>query len=111
MVLARAGTCIAASRLRAGRCVLVLAAAASLAGCGGGFVIGDIDGFDRFGCDDEIAHVISQRGSPDTVDRRIEGGLHVHTFWYFGSGVGITFLWGGDLPCERRDVVLQAVPR
>lgn len=74
-----------------------------LAGCGGGITVGAFD------CDAEIAHVTAQRGSPDAVERHVEAGLHVHTFWYWQSGLGVTFIWGGDLPCERRDVLLQPV--
>lgn len=73
-------------------------AAAALAGCGGGIFIGDFD------CDDEIAHAKRVHGEPDRVDRHVvESGVHVETFWFVTSGLGITFIWGGDVGCERRD--------
>lgn len=77
--------------------------AACLAGCGGGFVFGSID------CDDEISAVTGRWGTPDRVDDRIEAGLHIHTFWYWRSGFGFTFVWGGGLPCERRDFTFAPV--
>lgn len=75
----------------------LLASALLLAGCGGGIVIGDID------CDDEMATVTGRLGFPEKIDERFEGGLHIHTFWYWRTGIGITFVWGGDLTCDQRD--------
>jgi len=90
-----------ADRRRGARAAVLALAASLLSGCGGGLAIGAFD------CHDEIAHVTGLRGPPDTIERHVEAGLHVHTFWYWRSGLGITFIWGGDLPCERRDVILR----
>jgi len=78
-------------------------AALLLAGCGGGFVIGGID------CDPELDALLRTWGSPDEVHQRIEGGLHIHTFWYWRSGAGFTFVWGTGLSCERRDFTFTPV--
>lgn len=79
----------------------LLLASLLLTGCGGGFVIGS-----GLNCDSEMAAARGTLGFPDQVDQRIEGGIHIHTFLYIRSGLAVTFLWSGDLPCERRDVVV-----
>jgi hypothetical protein len=81
---------------------LSLAAALLLAGCGGGVVIGDVDGI-GYDCDREMAALTGSLGFPEEVDRRFEGGLYIETFFYWRTGLGITFTWSGDLPCQRRD--------
>ena len=82
---------------------LLLAAAALLAGCGGGVVIGGID------CDSEMAELTAARGFPDEIERRVEGGVHIHTFLYLRAGLGITFVWSNELSCDRRDFVITPV--
>ena len=81
----------------------LVAAALLLAGCGGGFVIGGID------CDPEIDALLRTQGSPDEVQQRVEGGVHIHTFGYFRIGAGFTFVWGTGLSCERRDFTFTPV--
>lgn len=79
------------------RLTSLLLASVLLAACGGGIVIGDFD------CDDEMAEITARHGFPDQVEERIEGGVHLHTFFYWRTGIGITFVWGGELSCDRRD--------
>lgn len=83
---------------------IALLGGALLSGCGGGIVIG---GFD---CDAEIAALRASRGAPDTIDRSIEAGLYIETFWYAGAGLTVTFTWAGDVPCRRRDATFSPVP-
>lgn len=79
------------------RLSLLPLAAMLLTGCGGGVVIGGID------CDNEMAALTGRLGFPEQVDRRIEGGLHIHTFLYIRTGVAIAFTWGSDFSCEQRE--------
>ena len=85
-----------------------LCAAALLTGCGGGVVIGGVSGFD---CEGEKVIVTQQHGLPDEVDRRIDGGLHIDTFLFFGSGLAISFTFGGDIACVRQDGRFDPVTR
>jgi hypothetical protein len=84
------------------RASLLLAAVLG-AGCGGGIVIGDID----LDCDEEIVAMSGTHGPPDASERRFEGDVHLDTFFYWRSGFGITFAWGGGLGCERRDFPIE----
>jgi hypothetical protein len=74
-----------------------LLGASLAAGCGGGLVVGHID------CDEEMAAAISSFGSPDARQEWFDNGLHIHTFWYDGSGLVIRFTWNADIPCVRED--------
>jgi hypothetical protein len=78
--------------------LLPIATAALLSGCGGGVVIGG-----TIGCDDQMAALTGRLGFPEQVERRVQGGLHIHTFFYVRTGVAIAFTWGDDLSCDQRE--------
>ena len=78
--------------------LLLVAAAALLSGCGGGVVIGG-----AIGCDNEMAAVTGRFGFPEREETRIQGGLHIHTFFFVRTGVAIAFTWGDDLSCDQRE--------
>ena len=76
-----------------------------LAGCGGGFVIGGAGVID---CEGPMAALTGRLGFPEQVDRRLEGGLHIDTFFYVRSGIAVAFTWGSDLSCEQREFSIDA---
>lgn len=78
--------------------LLLVAAAALVSGCGGGIVIGG-----AIGCDNEMAAVTGRLGFPEREERRIQGGLHIHTFFFVRTGVAVAFTWGDDLSCDQRE--------
>lgn len=80
------------------RLSLLLVAAALASGCGGGVVIGG-----AIDCDNEMAAVTGRLGFPEREERRIQGGLHIHTFFFVRTGVAIAFTWGDDLSCDQRE--------
>ncbi len=80
------------------RLSLLLVSATLLSGCGGGIVIGG-----AIGCDDQMAALTGRLGFPEREEQRIQGGLHIHTFFYIRTGVAIAFTWGDDLSCDQRE--------
>ena len=80
------------------RLSLLLSAAALLSGCGGGVVIGG-----AVGCDAQMAALTGRLGFPEREEQRVQGGLHIHTFFYVRTGVAIAFTWGADLSCDQRE--------
>jgi hypothetical protein len=80
------------------RLSLLLLSTALLSGCGGGVVIGG-----TIGCDDQMAALTGRLGFPEREEQRIQGGLHIHTFFYVRTGVAIAFTWGDDLSCSERE--------
>jgi hypothetical protein len=85
------------------RLASLVLASALLSSCGGGVVIGA----NAFDCDAEMASLTGTLGFPDEVDRRFDGGLHIHTFLYVRSGVSVVFTWGSDFACHRRDILVS----
>jgi len=80
------------------RLSLLLLSATLLSGCGGGVVIGG-----AIGCDDQMAALTGRLGFPEREEQRIQGGLHIHTFFFIRTGVAFAFTWGDDLSCDQRE--------
>jgi hypothetical protein len=84
--------------------LLPLLAAALLAGCGGGVVIGGVGPID---CEGPMAALTGRLGFPEQVDRRFDGGLQIETFFYVRSGIAIAFSWGADVSCQQREFTID----